>query len=138
MIWNYYLNNIFKIKFMYVTNDTSKTSIKNHIYHYTTPCEMLICDSDGVTGDRPHIALEEAVLIFLINFKLQRFFVIQKTFTWSLEFWINQVLVCLCCCTLGNFSTIQVKAIITFTLQILHKHTYTYYQVIFSIVHYSC
>jgi hypothetical protein len=21
-----------------------------HIYHYTTPCETVICDSDGVTG----------------------------------------------------------------------------------------
>jgi len=43
--------NIFKIKFAYVTNDTAKTSIKNHIYHYTTPCETVICDSDGMTGN---------------------------------------------------------------------------------------
>jgi hypothetical protein len=34
-----------------MTNDTAKTSIKNHIYHYTTTCEMVISDSDGVTGD---------------------------------------------------------------------------------------
>jgi hypothetical protein len=31
-----------------MTNDTSETSIKNHLYHYTTPQEMVICDSDGV------------------------------------------------------------------------------------------
>jgi hypothetical protein len=42
---------MFKIKFAYVTNDTAKTSIKNHLYHYTTPYEMIICDSDGVTGN---------------------------------------------------------------------------------------
>jgi hypothetical protein len=28
---------IFEIKFAYLTNDTDKTSITNHIYHYTTP-----------------------------------------------------------------------------------------------------
>jgi hypothetical protein len=33
-----------------MTNNTDETSIKNHIYHYTTPCEMVICDSDGMTG----------------------------------------------------------------------------------------
>jgi hypothetical protein len=27
---------IFKIKYAYVLNDTADTSIKNHIYHYTT------------------------------------------------------------------------------------------------------
>jgi hypothetical protein len=38
-----------------VTNDTAKTSIKNHLYHYTTPCEIVICDSDGVSGNHmPH------------------------------------------------------------------------------------
>jgi hypothetical protein len=31
-------------------NDTAETSIKNHIHHYTIPCEMVICDSDGITG----------------------------------------------------------------------------------------
>jgi hypothetical protein len=40
----------FEIKFAYLTNDIAKTNIKNHIYHYTTPREMVICDSDGVTG----------------------------------------------------------------------------------------
>jgi hypothetical protein len=34
-----------------VTNDTAKTSIKNHIYHYITPCEAVICDNDGLTND---------------------------------------------------------------------------------------
>jgi hypothetical protein len=42
---------IFEIKFAYVTNDNPETSIKNHIYHYTTPCEMVICDSDDMAGD---------------------------------------------------------------------------------------
>jgi hypothetical protein len=42
---------IFEIKFAYVTNDNAKQVLKNHIYHYTTPFEMVICDSDGVTGD---------------------------------------------------------------------------------------
>jgi hypothetical protein len=36
--------------FAYVTNDTVKTSIKNHICHYTTPCETVIHNSGGVTG----------------------------------------------------------------------------------------
>jgi hypothetical protein len=49
------LKKIFKIKFAYVTNDTAETSIKNLIYHYTMPREMIICDSDGLTGN--HIAL---------------------------------------------------------------------------------
>jgi hypothetical protein len=40
-----------KIKFAYVTDDMAETGIKNHIYHYTTPHEMVICDSDDVTGD---------------------------------------------------------------------------------------
>jgi hypothetical protein len=40
-----------QIKFAYVTNDTAKTSTENHIYHYTSPCETVICDTDGVTGD---------------------------------------------------------------------------------------
>jgi hypothetical protein len=34
-----------------VTNDITKTSIKNRIYQYITPWETVICDSDGVTGD---------------------------------------------------------------------------------------
>jgi hypothetical protein len=51
IIQNDNLKNIFEIKFAYVTNNTAKTSIKNHIYYYTTPCEMVICDSDGVTDD---------------------------------------------------------------------------------------
>jgi hypothetical protein len=34
----------FEIKFTYVTNDTIDTSIKIHIYHYTTPHEMVICE----------------------------------------------------------------------------------------------
>jgi hypothetical protein len=37
---------IFKIKFACVTSDTTKTSIKNCVYHYTTLHEMVICDSD--------------------------------------------------------------------------------------------
>jgi hypothetical protein len=45
------LKTIFEIKFAYVTNETAETSIKSDIYHYTTPFEMVICDSDGVTGD---------------------------------------------------------------------------------------
>jgi hypothetical protein len=39
------------MKFANVTNDTARTSIKNNIYRYTTPREMVICDSDAVTGD---------------------------------------------------------------------------------------
>jgi hypothetical protein len=31
------------------------TCIKSHVYHYTIPYEMVICDSDGVTGN--HIPL---------------------------------------------------------------------------------
>jgi hypothetical protein len=42
--------NIFEIKFSYVTNDTAKTSVKKHINYYTTPRKTVICDSDGVTG----------------------------------------------------------------------------------------
>jgi hypothetical protein len=42
---------IFHIKFAYVTSHAATTSIKNHIYQYT-PCETVICGSDGVTGDR--------------------------------------------------------------------------------------
>jgi hypothetical protein len=34
-----------------MTNETAEKIIKNHIYHYTTPCKMVICDSDGVTGN---------------------------------------------------------------------------------------
>jgi methylglyoxal synthase len=49
------IKKILKIKFAYVTHDTAKTSIKNHIYRYTTPHKMVICYCDGVTGNRiPH------------------------------------------------------------------------------------
>jgi hypothetical protein len=41
----------FKTKLSYVTNDTSKPCIKNHLYHNSTPCEVVICDSAGMTGD---------------------------------------------------------------------------------------
>jgi hypothetical protein len=37
----------------------------DHIYHYITLCETVICDSDGVT--RPHIASIGAIVIFPIN-----------------------------------------------------------------------
>jgi hypothetical protein len=30
----------------------SQKSIKNHIYHYTTQCEMVIYDGVGVTGEQ--------------------------------------------------------------------------------------
>jgi hypothetical protein len=40
------------MKFAYMTNDTAKLSIKNHIYHYSTLCQTVICDTDGVTGNR--------------------------------------------------------------------------------------
>jgi hypothetical protein len=40
---------MFEIKFVYVTNDTAEKSIKNRIYHYTIPCEMVIYNSDSVT-----------------------------------------------------------------------------------------
>jgi hypothetical protein len=50
--------NIFKIKFACVTNDNAKTSIKNHIYHYATLHEMIICDR------QPHIAPIGAIQIF--------------------------------------------------------------------------
>jgi hypothetical protein len=40
---------MFEIHIACVTNDTAKTSIKNLIYHYITPCEtVIICDSDGI------------------------------------------------------------------------------------------
>jgi hypothetical protein len=48
---------IFEMKFAYVTNDTTETYIKNHIYHYTTPHETIICNSDGVISD--HIAHQQ-------------------------------------------------------------------------------
>jgi hypothetical protein len=41
----------FKIIFANATNDIVKTYIKNNLYHYTTPSEMVICDSEGTTGD---------------------------------------------------------------------------------------
>jgi hypothetical protein len=40
-----------KIIFSYVKNYTAKKSVKDHIYIYTTPREMVICDNDGMTGD---------------------------------------------------------------------------------------
>jgi hypothetical protein len=43
---------MFEIKFAYVTNDIANTSIRNHMYQYTTPCEKVICDSDGVISHR--------------------------------------------------------------------------------------
>jgi hypothetical protein len=54
----------FEMKFAYVTNGTVEISIKNHIYHYTTSRDMVICDSDGMTGDQPHMALIRAVPFF--------------------------------------------------------------------------
>jgi hypothetical protein len=51
MIWNYNLKKTFKIKFAYVNaNDAFEMSYKNRLYHYTTPCEMVVFDSDGMTG----------------------------------------------------------------------------------------
>jgi hypothetical protein len=41
---------MFEIKFACVTNDTAEKGFKNHIYHYTTSREMVICD-DGVRGE---------------------------------------------------------------------------------------
>jgi hypothetical protein len=38
-------------KIAYVTNDTAETSIKNHIHYFATPCETVICDCGGMTGD---------------------------------------------------------------------------------------
>jgi hypothetical protein len=49
------------MKFAYVTNDTSETSVKNHIHRCTTPRETVTCDS------QPHIAPIGAILIFSIN-----------------------------------------------------------------------
>jgi hypothetical protein len=64
---NCVVNYMFKIKFAYVTNDTSEISIRNHIHHCTTQYEMIICDSDGITGISLHITPIGAVLIFLAN-----------------------------------------------------------------------
>jgi hypothetical protein len=52
------LKQIFKIKFAYVTSDIAETSIKNDIYHYTTLCEIVICDR------HLHFIPIEAILIF--------------------------------------------------------------------------
>jgi hypothetical protein len=41
----------FKNKIFLCKNDTAKKSIKDHIYIYTTPRKMVICDNDGMTGD---------------------------------------------------------------------------------------
>jgi hypothetical protein len=40
-----------QIKCVHVTNDTVETSIINHCYYSTTPCETVNCDSDGMTGN---------------------------------------------------------------------------------------
>jgi hypothetical protein len=45
------IKKVFEIKFAYVTNDTAETSSEYHIYHYTAPHEMVICNSVGMTGD---------------------------------------------------------------------------------------
>jgi hypothetical protein len=42
---------IVEIKFAFVTKDTAETSNENHSYHFITPHETVICDSDGMTGD---------------------------------------------------------------------------------------
>jgi hypothetical protein len=47
-----------------VINAAAETSIKNHVHHYTTPCETVICDR------RPHISPIKAILIFSINYYL--------------------------------------------------------------------
>jgi hypothetical protein len=61
IIQNDNLKKNFEIKFAYVTNDTTETSIKNHVYDYTTPREMVTCDL------RLHITPTGAILIFSIN-----------------------------------------------------------------------
>jgi hypothetical protein len=43
---------IFEIELANVTNKTTETSIKNHIYHHTIPHKTVICNSDGMTGNR--------------------------------------------------------------------------------------
>jgi hypothetical protein len=40
------ITKIFEIKFPYITNDPNKTINKHHIYHYSTPREMVICDTN--------------------------------------------------------------------------------------------
>jgi hypothetical protein len=45
------LKKMFEIKFVYVTVDIAMAGIKNYIYHYTAPCEMVICDGGGLTGN---------------------------------------------------------------------------------------
>jgi hypothetical protein len=52
--------NIFEIKFAYVTNDTAKTGIKNHSYHYITSHETVICDKRWHDW-RTHITLIRAI-----------------------------------------------------------------------------
>jgi hypothetical protein len=61
------IKKIFEIKFAYITNDTVQTSIINHIYHYTTPHEMVICESD-LSDRRLHNAPKGEILIFPINY----------------------------------------------------------------------
>jgi hypothetical protein len=45
------IKKIVEIKYAHVTNDTVEARIKHHIYHYTTPCETVIYDSDGMIGN---------------------------------------------------------------------------------------
>jgi hypothetical protein len=52
------------MNFAYLTYDAAKTSIKHHIYHYTAPREMEICDSGGVTMASCHT--DRSNTIFLI------------------------------------------------------------------------
>jgi hypothetical protein len=73
-----------------VTNDTA-TSIKNHIYHYTTPLGMVICDSDSTTDDlTPHQQKQYQFLQDIFSYFLTilntEVFHNSKTFFWSLEF----------------------------------------------------
>jgi hypothetical protein len=79
-----------EIKFTYVKNDTAEISIKNHFYHYPT-CEMVICDSDGITGkfilhryEQYWFFFNKMLAYFSKEFKLWRFFIIQKNFFFCL------------------------------------------------------
>jgi hypothetical protein len=36
-----------------------ESRLENHIYHYITPREMVICNSDGVTGDHTLLQYEQ-------------------------------------------------------------------------------
>jgi hypothetical protein len=50
MIQNDTLKNL-KNKFAYVTNETAETSIKNQLYHYTTPHKTITYNTNVVKGD---------------------------------------------------------------------------------------